>query len=44
MFENIVLIVVSLGAVYYVYRVTFRFDGNCHCGCGDKKGNCSEKK
>jgi hypothetical protein len=44
MLENIVLIVISLGAVYYVYHSTFKSKGDCGCSCGDKKGSCSDKK
>jgi hypothetical protein len=39
MLENIALIVIALGAVYYIYRSTFKSKG-CNCG----KDNCSVKK
>jgi hypothetical protein len=44
MLENIVLVVVTLGALYYLYRVTFKSKGGCNCGCSDAKGKCSDKK
>lgn len=39
MLEKITLIVIALGAVYYIYHKTFKSKG-CNCG----KDNCSVKK
>ncbi|AFL68904.1 FeoB-associated Cys-rich membrane protein [Sulfurospirillum barnesii] len=39
MVENILLGLITLGAVYYLYRTLFKNKG---CGCG--KDSCSGKK
>ena len=39
MLEKVILVLIALGAAYYIYRVTFKNKG---CSCG--KDDCCDKK
>ncbi|MEJ2437258.1 MAG: FeoB-associated Cys-rich membrane protein [Sulfurovaceae bacterium] len=39
MYEKIFLVVVTIAAVYYIYRKLFKSGGGCNCGDGSCKNN-----
>lgn len=43
MIEKIGLVLITLGAVYYIYRATFKSKG-CNCGKEDCCDSVDEKK
>ncbi len=38
--EEIILLIITAGAVYYLYTKLFKSGG---CNCGDKGGSCGKK-